>query len=288
LPNSVKPTHVMRISCPDARGIVASVSGFLAHRKCFITRSDHFGDPETKRFFMRVMFAAEEPTLTMAALLDAFEGIREEFGMEVSVHDLALKPNVLVMVSKAEHCLNDLLYRYRTGQLRMNIPAIVSNHLDLAPLAEWHKIPFFHVPITAATKPQAEARLLEIVEQSRADLVVLARYMQVLSEDLSQRLSGRVINIHHSFLPSFKGARPYDQAHARGVKLIGATAHYVTADLDEGPIIEQTVERVDHTRTVDDLVAIGRDLESLALHRALKAHVEHRVFLNGTKTVVFQ
>jgi formyltetrahydrofolate deformylase len=288
VPHSLKPTHVMRISCPDARGIVASVSGFLAHRKCFISRSDHFGDPDTKRFFMRVLFAAEDPNLTIGALLEAFQDVREDFDMDVSVHDLAIKPNVLVMVSKAEHCLNDLLYRYRTGALRMAIPAIVSNHMDLAPLADWHKVPFFHVPINAATKPKAEARLKEIIEQSKADLVVLARYMQVLSGDLSAQMAGRVINIHHSFLPSFKGARPYDQAHARGVKLIGATAHYVTGDLDEGPIIEQTVERVDHTRTVEDLVAIGRDLECLALHRALKAHLEHRVFLNGTKTVVFQ
>jgi formyltetrahydrofolate deformylase len=208
--------------------------------------------------------------------------------MEWRIDDAAKRDRVLIMVSRFDHCLNDLLYRYRTGALAIDIPAIVSNHSDLASLAEWHRIPFHHLPVTAATKAAQEDKLMQLVDELGADLVVLARYMQVLSPDLCGRLRGRCINIHHSFLPSFKGAKPYHQAHARGVKLIGATAHYVTTDLDEGPIIEQAVERVDHTRTPEDLVAIGRDIESLVLAHAVRWHVERRVLLNGSKTVVFK
>jgi formyltetrahydrofolate deformylase len=208
--------------------------------------------------------------------------------MEWEVHDTRVKPRVLIMVSRQEHCLNDLLYRYRTGALPMEIPAIVSNHPQVASLAEWHRVPFFHVPVSADNKAAAESRLLEIIEDTRVELVVLARYMQILSADFCRAMEGRVINIHHSFLPGFKGARPYHKAYEHGVKLIGATAHFVTPDLDEGPIIEQGVERVDHTQSPEDLAAVGRDIESMTLARAVKLQLEQRVFLNGRKTVVLR
>jgi formyltetrahydrofolate deformylase len=208
--------------------------------------------------------------------------------MEWNVYDTSKLPRIVIMVSRHDHCLNDLLYRYRTGSLCMEITAIVSNHEDLRNLAEWHKVPFHCIPVTAATKPEAERQLLEIVAETNAELIILARYMQVLSDELCNHMAGHIINIHHSFLPGFKGARPYYNAHERGVKLIGATAHYVTSDLDEGPIIEQTVERVDHTDEVDDLVAVGRDVEAITLARAVKYHIEHRVFINGRRTVVFR
>ena len=208
--------------------------------------------------------------------------------MDWDVHDTSQLPRVVIMVSKHEHCLNDLLYRYRTGALCMEITAVVSNHDDLRSLAEWHKVPFHHVPVAPENKAAAEEQLLKIVKETNAEVVILARYMQVLSDQLCQQLSGRIINIHHSFLPGFKGARPYQQAHDRGVKLIGATAHYVTTDLDEGPIIEQVVERVDHTQGVDGLTAVGRDVEAITLARAVRYHTEHRVFLNGQRTVVFR
>ncbi|MBW7931825.1 MAG: formyltetrahydrofolate deformylase [Gammaproteobacteria bacterium] len=279
--------HVLTIVCPDTTGIVAAVAGYLSDQGIFIDESAHFGDPETRRFFMRTRFTASS-TFSRAAFADGFQPIAERFGMDWQVHDLRIRPRVLVMVSRHDHCLNDLLYRYRTGAMAMQIPAIVSNHMDLAGLAEWHRVPYFHLPVTPQTKVQAEARLLEIIEDTQAELIVLARYMQVLSPALCARFPGRIINIHHSFLPGFKGARPYYEAHARGVKLIGATAHYVTADLDEGPIIEQSVERVDHTQSVDDLVAVGRDVECLTLARAIKLHLEHRVFLNDRRTVVLR
>lgn len=279
--------HVLTIVCPDTTGIVAAVAGYLSDQGIFIDESAHFGDPDTRRFFMRTRFTASS-TFSRAAFADGFQPIAERFGMDWQVHDLKIRPRVLVMVSRHDHCLNDLLYRYRTGAMAMQIPAIVSNHMDLAGLVEWHRVPYFHLPVTPQTKAQAEARLLEIIEDTQAELIVLARYMQVLSPALCARFPGRIINIHHSFLPGFKGARPYYEAHARGVKLIGATAHYVTADLDEGPIIEQSVERVDHTQSVEDLVAVGRDVECLTLARAIKLHLEHRVFLNDRRTVVLR
>jgi formyltetrahydrofolate deformylase len=279
--------HVLTIVCPDTTGIVAAVSGYLSERGLFIDESSHFGDPETKRFFMRTRFTAPAE-FSRGTFSTGFRPIAERFRMEWQVHERQVLPRVLVMVSRHDHCLNDLLYRYRTRALAMQVPAIVSNHMDLAGLAEWHRVPYFHVPVTPATKPQAEARLLEIVEDTKADAIVLARYMQVLSADTCALFPGRIINIHHSFLPGFKGARPYHEAHARGVKLIGATAHYVTPDLDEGPIIEQTVERVDHTQAPEDLAAVGRDVECITLARALKLHLEHRVFLNGRRTVVLR
>jgi formyltetrahydrofolate deformylase len=283
-------THsfILTVVCPDTIGIVAAVAGYLTDQHYFIEESTHFGDPDTGTFFMRTRFIPREADFSRGAFAAGFAGIAARFGMDWQVYDTRVLPRVLILVSKYDHCLNDLLYRYRTGALRMTIPAIVSNHMDLAGLASWHKVPYFHVPVTPEGKAGAEARLLEIAEDCRADLVVLARYMQILSPDLCAKYPGRIINIHHSFLPGFKGAKPYHEAHRRGVKLIGATAHYVTADLDEGPIIEQTVERADHTMSPDDLAAIGRDVESLTLARAVKLQLEHRVFVNGMKTVVLR
>ncbi|KAA0684079.1 formyltetrahydrofolate deformylase [Roseomonas genomospecies 6] len=281
--------YILTISCPDTVGIVYAVSGFLAERSCNIIDSAQFGDRGTNLFFLRVHFSAAPSGPSQTELEAAFaEQVAERFGMTWKLHDAGRRQRVLIMVSKFGHCLNDLLYRYRTGYLPIEIPAIVSNHRDFYQLAAWHNIPFHHLPLTSDTKAQQEARLLEIAEQEKVDLVVLARYMQVLSPALCERMAGRIINIHHSFLPSFKGAKPYHQAHARGVKLIGATAHYVTSNLDEGPIIEQEAERVDHTMTPDDLVAIGRDIENIVLARAVRYHVEHRVLLNGGRTVVFK
>jgi len=281
-------SFILTVVCPDAVGIVAAVAGYLTAQEYFIEESTHFGDPDTGTFFMRTRFVPRRDGYSRAAFASGFGAIAGRFGMDWQVHDTRIQPRVLIMVSKYDHCLNDLLYRYRTGALRMTVPAIVSNHMDLAGLASWHKVPYFHVPVTPETKAAAEARLMEIAEDCRADLIVLARYMQILSPALCARYPGRIINIHHSFLPGFKGAKPYHEAHRRGVKLIGATAHYVTADLDEGPIIEQTVERADHTMSPDDLAAIGRDVESLTLARAVKLQLEHRVFVNGAKTVVLR
>ena len=282
------PQFVLTLSCADRPGIVSEVSSLLAEAGCNILDSQQFGDPHSARFFMRVHVEAMETSLTAAVLREAFEGVAATFGMEWQLHDLAHRPRILIMVSKAGHCLNDLLFRRESGYLDVDVPAIVSNHPDFAALARWHGIGFHHVPVTPATRADAEAALLGLVEEHKIDLVVLARYMQVLSDDLCKALAGRAINIHHSFLPSFKGARPYHQAFERGVKLIGATAHYVTAQLDEGPIIEQQVERVDHTHRPEDLVAVGRDVECLALAKAVRWHVEHRVLVNGSRTVIFR
>lgn len=285
--NAIPSRYILTVSCPDKVGIVAAVAGALADNGLFITDSHHFGDPGAKHFFMRTAFEATSPQFNQAAFASVFAPVAGRFAMEWALHDSALPPAVLILVSKFDHCLNDLLYRHRTGALPIHIPAIVSNHMDLAPLAQWHKIPFIHVPVSQTSKPQAEARLRGIIAQTRADYVVLARYMQILSPELCSELHGRVINIHHSFLPSFKGAQPYSQAHKRGVKLIGATAHFVTPNLDEGPIIEQMVERIDHSYTADAVAAAGRDIESIVLARAVRWLAERRVFLNGSKTVVF-
>jgi formyltetrahydrofolate deformylase len=281
-------SFILTIVCPDTVGIVAAVSGYLSDQGCFIEASSHYGDPDTRRFFMRTQFVPSADAFSRSQFSDGFTAIAENFTMEWHLHDQTVLPRVLIVASKHEHCINDLLYRYRTGALQMKVPAIVSNHRDLEPLAEWHKIPYFHIPVSAETKSEAEQRLLEIIDDTQADLIVLARYMQVLSDDLCTRMSGRIINIHHSFLPGFKGAKPYHKAHKHGVKLIGATAHYVSPELDEGPIIEQMVERVDHSHSVEDLITVGRDVESITLARAVKLHTEHRVFLNGNKTVVFR
>ncbi|MCH8181093.1 MAG: formyltetrahydrofolate deformylase [Proteobacteria bacterium] len=287
---------VLTLSCRDTTGIVHAVSGLLCQAGCNIIDSQQFGDVQsedsTGLFFMRVHFAAP-PHLADAVTLDKlFAHVREQFGMVAHIDALARKPRVLIMASKHGHCLNDLLFRWRSGWLNVDIPAIVSNHPDYAELAASYGIPFHHLPLptgaSAEVKRAQEAQVEALVEQQGIDLVVLARYMQILSPEFCAFLKGRAINIHHSFLPSFKGAKPYYQAHDRGVKLIGATAHYVTADLDEGPIIEQDVERVDHTLSPEDFTAVGRDVECVVLARAVKWHTEHRVLMNGHKTVVFK
>ncbi|KWW98126.1 formyltetrahydrofolate deformylase [Carbonactinospora thermoautotrophica] len=284
---SAPPEYVLTLSCPDRRGIVHAVSSFLLVTGCNILDSQQFGDRQSGLFFMRVHFAAEESGVTLDSLRAGFEAVGASFHMNWQMFDASAKSRVMILVSKFGHCLNDLLFRYRIGALPIEIPVIVSNHEDFRSLAESYGIPYCYLPVTKETKAEQEARIWELVEEHRIDLVVLARYMQILSDDLCKKLEGRAINIHHSFLPSFKGAKPYHQAHARGVKLIGATAHYVTADLDEGPIIEQEVARVDHSHSPDQLVAVGRDIECQVLARAVKWHVEHRVLLNGHRTVVF-
>ncbi|MDT0379313.1 formyltetrahydrofolate deformylase [Streptomyces sp. DSM 42041] len=277
---------VLTLSCPDRMGIVHAVSSYLFMTGCNIEDSQQFGDHDTGLFFMRVHFSAEPP-VTLEKLRASFAAVGDSFRMDWQLHLAEQRMRVVLMVSRFGHCLNDLLFRARIGALPVEIAAVVSNHTDFAELVASHDVPFHHLPVTPETKQQAEAELLRLVEREGVELVVLARYMQVLSDDLCKALSGRIINIHHSFLPSFKGAKPYHQAHARGVKLIGATAHYVTADLDEGPIIEQEVERVGHEVSPDQLVAVGRDVECQALARAVKWHSEHRVLLNGHRTVVF-
>jgi formyltetrahydrofolate deformylase len=278
--------YILRLSCPDRRGIVAAVGSFLLEHQCNIVESAQFGD-NGQRFFMRVCFDSERAQPS-DALQAAFAPIGEKFSMQWDFYDLAIKQRVVLMVSKFGHCLNDLLYRYRIGALPIEIPAIVSNHRDFYRLAAANDIPFHYLPVNPENKERQERQLLEIVGDARADLVVLARYMQILSPALCQQLAGRAINIHHSFLPSFQGARPHQQAYDRGVKLIGATAHYVTEDLDEGPIIEQDVARVDHAMSVEDCAAVGRDVECAVLARAVKWHVEHRILLNGHRTVIFR
>ncbi|ADP70535.1 formyltetrahydrofolate deformylase [Rhodomicrobium vannielii ATCC 17100] len=282
-----KPAFVLTLSCADQSGIVASIAGILAEHGCNITDSAQFGDVKSNRFFMRVSFSAPD-TMDEAGAERMLKPVVDRFKMTTRLHPVAERMRVLILVSKFGHCLNDLLYRHRVGALPVEIPAIVSNHRDFYRLAASHDIPFHHLPMAADTKEKQEHKLAEIIEDEKIDLVVLARYMQVLSEDLCRTLEGRAINIHHSFLPSFKGAKPYHQAHMRGVKLIGATAHYVTPALDEGPIIEQEVARVDHSMSIEDLVNMGRDVESLVLSRAVKWHVEHRILVNGNRTVVFR
>jgi formyltetrahydrofolate deformylase len=280
--------YIFTISCPDRTGIVAAVAGFLAEHDAFITESSHFGDPETRRFFMRTVFRPGLATPSPDQFAHQFSRIAERFQMVWGLHDGQRRERVLILVSNLDHCLNDLLYRYRTGDLRIDIPAIVSNHPTLEPLARWHGIAFHHLPVVAGHRAEQEAAILALVDALDIDLVVLARYMQILSPQTCDRLRGRCINIHHSFLPGFKGPRPYRQAHAQGVKLIGATAHYVVAELDSGPIIEQAVERVDHSFSPEHMARVGRDIENIVLARAVHWHVEHRVLLNDGKTVVFR
>ncbi|WP_026415944.1 formyltetrahydrofolate deformylase [Actinomadura oligospora] len=278
---------VLTLSCPDRPGIVAAVSGALAERGCNILESQQFGDPDSATFFMRVQFTASAD-LDADGLRAGFAALGTELGLDWRLHDTAERPRVLIMVSKFGHCLNDLLYRQRSGLLDVDIVAVASNHPDMRPLTQSYGIDYHHLPVGRGGKAAQETEILALVEHYRADLVVLARYMQILSDDFCAKLPGQIINIHHSFLPSFKGAKPYHQAHARGVKLIGATAHYVTPALDEGPIIEQEIARVDHAHSADELVAVGRDVECLALSRAVRWHAEHRVLLNGDRTVVFR
>ena len=278
--------YILTVTCPTARGIVAAISAFLARHGCNITDSSQFDDLETGRFFMRVSFVSEEGA-GAEALRQGFAEPAAAFGMDYAIHDQSRRMKVVVMVSRFGHCLNDLLYRWRIGALPIDIVGVISNHLDYQKLVVNHDIPFHHIKVTRDTKARAEAQQMEIIEDTGAELVILARYMQVLSDEMCREMSGRIINIHHSFLPSFKGANPYKQAYERGVKLIGATSHYVTANLDEGPIIEQDTIRVTHAQSAEDYVSLGRDVESAVLARAVHAHIHNRVFLNGNKTVVF-
>ncbi len=281
------PEFVLTLSCPDVVGIVHAVSGVLVERQCNIIDSAQFGDPHTRRFFMRVTFAAPQGT-TRNTMQNAFAATAQKFAMDWRIHDRGAKMRTLVMVSRFGHCLNDLLFRASSGALPIDIRAVVSNHTDFEGLAAAHGIPFHHLPVKPETKSVQEKQLLQLCGGLDVELVVLARYMQILSDEACRALAGRAINIHHSFLPSFKGAKPYHQAYERGVKLVGATAHYVTSELDEGPIIEQESIRVDHAMGPDQLVEVGRDVESVVLARAVKLHTEHRVLLNGIRTVVFR
>ncbi|MGF7466054.1 formyltetrahydrofolate deformylase [Alcaligenes nematophilus] len=279
--------YILTLSCPDRTGIVHSVSGWLLEQNGNILEAQQFGDAATNRFFLRIQFSLPEKQ-DVNALQTGFAPIAEKFSMDANIYDAQRKARLLILVSRQGHCLNDLLFRAHSGQLPVEIAAVASNHTDHAGLASSYGIPFHHLPVTPETRPEQEQQIIDLARDLKIDLVVLARYMQILSTNLCQSLSGRAINIHHSFLPSFKGARPYHQAHARGVKIIGATAHYVTADLDEGPIIEQDVEHVTHSVSPAELTQIGSDVESLVLARAVRAHVEHRILLNDQRTVVFR
>lgn len=279
--------HILTLSCPDRTGIVYRVTGLLFDAGCNILDAQQFGDDESGRFFLRVHFDLPA-TVTADGLRALFAPLADAFAMEWELHDARRKARLMVLVSKQGHCLNDLLFRVHSRQLPVEIACVASNHDDFAALAQSYGVAFHHLPVSGDNRGEQEQRIVDLVERENIDLVVLARYMQILSPDLCDALAGRAINIHHSFLPSFKGAKPYHQAHQRGVKIIGATAHYVTRDLDEGPIIEQDVSRVDHAMTPKDLVRMGSDIESLVLARAVRRHVEHRILLNGHRTVVFR
>jgi len=276
----------LTVACPSTRGVVAAIANYLADNACNITDSAQFDDKETGNFFMRVSFESDD-VVDLDRLADGFAATAKSFEMTYDFHDQTEKMKVVIMVSRFGHCLNDLLYRWRIGALPIDIVAVVSNHMDYQKVVVNNDIPFHCIKVTPENKVEAEARIMAVVEDAGAELIVLARYMQILSDEMCQKMSGRIINIHHSFLPSFKGANPYKQAFQRGVKLIGATSHYVTADLDEGPIIEQDIVRVTHAQSANDYVSLGRDVESQVLARAIHAHIHRRVFLNGNKTVVF-
>ena len=282
------PSFALILRCPDAKGIVAAVAGFLAQHDASITESHQFNEMPTSAFYMRVVFKPDGVRFPgLESLQHGFAEIAQRFGMEWQLHDLAVRPRLIIAVSKYGHCLYDLMHRWKAGQLPGEIVAVVSNHEDFRSFVEWNGLPFHHLPVNASIKAAQEAKLLGLVKETRADLLVLARYMQILSTGTCAALAGRCINIHHSFLPGFKGAKPYLQAHERGVKIIGATAHYVTEDLDEGPIIEQAVERVTHAHSPDALEQIGRDIECAVLARAVTWHLQHRVLVNDRRTVVF-
>ncbi|MBR1175194.1 formyltetrahydrofolate deformylase [Bradyrhizobium sp. KB893862 SZCCT0404] len=277
---------LLSVTCPARRGIVAAIATFLAQSGCNIADSSQFDDAESDRFFMRVSFLSEEGA-QLSTLREGFAAVAEKFDMKWAIHDASKRMKVVIMVSRFGHCLNDLLYRWRIGALPIDIVAVISNHLDYQKLVVNHDIPFHFIRVTKENKPDAEAQQMQIVEETGAELVILARYMQILSDEMCRKMSGRIINIHHSFLPSFKGANPYRQAFERGVKLIGATSHYVTADLDEGPIIEQDTVRVTHAQSPEDYASLGRDVESQVLARAVHAHIHRRVLVNDEKTIVF-
>ncbi|MDI5922213.1 formyltetrahydrofolate deformylase [Halomonas sp. LR5S13] len=281
-------TWILTAQCPSRLGTVDVVTRFLKESRCYITEQHSFDDRLAERFFIRTEFRPQDHDLDAEAFRSAFASRAAEYGMDFELSAPGARIPVVIMVSKADHCLNDLLYRYRTGQLPIEIRAVVSNHPDLEPLAAWHGLPYHHFPITPETKPEQEAQVSRVIEETGAELVILARYMQVLSSAMCAKLAGRAINIHHSLLPGFKGAKPYHQAYEKGVKLVGATAHYINDDLDEGPIITQAVEPVSHADYPEDLVAKGRDIECLALARAVTLHVERRVFLHARRTVIFE
>jgi formyltetrahydrofolate deformylase len=278
--------YALTVTCPSTRGIVAAIANYLADQGCNITDSSQYDDAETGNFFMRVSFEFDG-ALDLDTLNGGFDGVAKEFSMDFAFHDQSQKMKVIIMVSRFGHCLNDLLYRWRIGALPIDIVAVISNHMDYQKVVVNHDLPFHCIKVTKENKPVAEAQIMDVVTDTGAELIVLARYMQVLSDEMCTKMSGKIINIHHSFLPSFKGANPYKQAYERGVKLIGATSHYVTADLDEGPIIEQDTVRVTHAQSPSDYVSLGRDVEAQVLARAIHAHIHRRVFLNGNKTVVF-
>lgn len=284
---TVPARYVLTLSCKDRKGIVAAVANSIASQDCNIVESAQYGDIDTNRFFMRIAFSAPE-RLSKAQFEEGFRPVATAYDFDWQVHDLHVRPRVLIMVSKLGHCLNDLLYRNSIRYLPMELVGVASNHTTWKKRVEAEDLPFFYMPIDKDTKASQEAELDALIEREKVDLVILARYMQILSNELSEKLTGRVINIHHSFLPSFKGARPYHRAHARGVKMVGATAHYVTADLDEGPIIEQDVARVEHHHSAEEMIAIGRDVESRVLAQAVRYHLEHRILLNGDRTVIFK
>ncbi len=282
-----KPQFVLNLSCPDRDGIVAKTATYLFEQRASISEAAQYGDPDTKKFFARLVFDLAKDG-RIDALRQGFQAIADELSMDWSLVSIDKPLKILLMVSKYDHCLNDLLYRWRTGTLNVNVVAVVSNHNDLRELVEGHGIPFHYLPVTTDTKSQQEQQVLDLIKDKNIELVVLARYMQILSQNMCQQLDSRCINIHHSFLPSFVGAKPYHAAHDRGVKLIGATAHYVTSDLDQGPIIEQDVHRVNHGHTVEQLIEIGRDIEATVLARAVRWHAEHRIHIDANKTVVFE
>lgn len=282
--------YILTLTAEDRVGLVAAVTGFLAEHDGFILDSQQYADLELERFFMRVEFkgAGGKFPASLDALTEKFSTIGTRYELDWKLVSGAEKPNIVIAVSKGSHCLNDLLHRWKTGGLPVNIVGVVSNHDSLRDLTEWHDVAFHHLPVTSDNRAEQEQAILDVMDQGQADYLILARYMQILSDDLSAKLAGRCINIHHSFLPGFKGAKPYHRAHERGVKLIGATAHFVSADLDEGPIIEQAVERVDHRASVEEMIRIGRDIEAQVLAKAVKWAGEHRILLNGNRTVVFR
>lgn len=283
--NSIKH-YILTWKCPDTTGVLAKVTQILFQRNAFVTETSQYSDPYTETFFSRIAFDDRNLSGTIEELKLAIESLSQALEMDYTIQERDKFPNIVIAVSKDDHCLVSLLTKCKAGVLPVNIVAIVSNHTDCKSLAEWHNIPFHHLPVNKDNKPEQEAAILAIIESTNAELLVLARYMQILSDDLCVKLRGNAINIHHSFLPSFKGAKPYHQAHRRGVKVIGATAHYVTADLDEGPIIAQEVKSINHTYTIQQMVHLGQDLEATALSYAVKMHAEQRICLNGDKTVI--
>lgn len=280
--------YILTIACPDGVGIVAAVSGFLAQHRGWIVEANHHADAEAGWFFMRQEILAESLSISLDELRQQFAPLADKFNMKWEVFDTYVKPRVVIMVSKQDHCLSDVLHRWRSDELEFELACVISNHDELRSFVEWHKVPYHHVPVTPETKPVAFAKVEQLIDEHRADNVVLARYMQILPPALCKKYPHQIVNIHHSFLPSFVGAKPYHQAYERGVKLIGATCHYVTEELDAGPIIEQDVIRVDHSDTVDDLVRLGRDVEKTVLARGLRYHLDRRVLVHGNKTVVFR